>query len=311
MLYNVSSSAFLVEAERNDQKHGHLPRTAFHQQKMQNELLTRNLKLVLAYDGTDYHGSQIQAGVPTIQGVLEEALERILGQKTRIHASGRTDAGVHALGQVVHFKAATTVSAEEIMVRLNDLLPGDIRVLSAKQMPLSFHSRYDAVGKFYRYMILNSRIQGRYKAKSAYVFSAELDLEKMRKAASHLIGTHDFSAFGVNPGREVSNPTRTIKRLDLHREGYYISIEVEADGFLYKMVRSIVGTLINVGRGKTGPEEIPAIIESRDRCRAGPTAPPHGLCLVEVEYPEGQGKQAAAFRRCMRPRDRALKSPTA
>jgi tRNA pseudouridine38-40 synthase len=117
------------------------------------------------------------------------------------------------------------------------------------------------------------------------VFSSELDVEKMRKAASHLIGTHDFSAFGVNPGREVENPVRTIKRLDLHREGHYVYIEVEADGFLYKMVRSIVGTLLNVGRGKTEPEEIPAIMESRDRCRAGATAPAHGLCLVEVKYP--------------------------
>jgi len=221
-----------------------------------------------------------------MQGVLEEGLEEILGTQTRIHASGRTDAGVHALGQVVHFKADTDISPEELKTRLNDLLPEDIRVLSAKEMPLSFHSRYDATGKVYRYTILNSRIQGRYTAKSTYVFSAELHLEKMRQAASYLVGTHDFSAFGVNRGREVNNPVRTIKRLDLRREGHYVFIEVEADGFLYKMVRSIVGTLINVGRGKTQPEEIPAILESRDRCRAGATAPAHGLCLVEVKYPE-------------------------
>lgn len=250
---------------------------------------TRNLKLVLQYDGANYHGSQLQVGVRTIQGVLEEALQRVLGVKTRIHASGRTDAGVHALGQVVHFKTASGIPVSELKLRLNELLPEDIRVLSAKEMSLSFHSRYDAIGKVYRYTILNSRIHGRYKAESAYVFSSELDVEKMRKAASHLIGTHDFSAFGVNPGREVENAVRRIKRLDLKREGHYIFIEVEADGFLYKMVRSIVGTLLDVGRGKTEPEEIPAIIESRDRCRAGATAPAQGLCLVEVNYPENQG----------------------
>lgn len=250
---------------------------------------TRNFKLILRYDGAHYHGSQLQIGVRTIQGVLEDALEKVLGIKTRIHASGRTDAGVHALGQVVHFKTSTDIPATELTPRLNELLPEDIRILSAAEMPLPFHSRYDATGKVYRYTILNARIHGRYKAKSAHVFSGELDLERMRKAACHLIGAHDFSAFGVNPGREIENPVRTIKRLDLQREGHYVFIEVEADGFLYKMVRSIVGTLLNVGRGKTEPEEIPAIIESRDRCRAGVTAPAHGLCLVEVKYSQESG----------------------
>lgn len=243
----------------------------------------------MRYDGANYHGSQLQVGIRTIQGVLEEALEKLLGVRTRIHASGRTDTGVHALGQVVHFKTASGIPVSELKLRLNELLPEDIRVLSAKEMPLSFHSRYDATGKVYRYTILNARIHGRYKAESAHVFSSELDLEKMRKAASHLIGAHDFSAFGVNPGREVENPVRTIRRLDLQREGHYVFIEVEADGFLYKMVRSIVGTLLNVGRGKTEPEEIPAIIESRDRCRAGATAPAHGLCLIEVKYSQDPG----------------------
>jgi len=252
---------------------------------MAQQRLTRNFKLVIEYDGEDYHGWQLQPDVPTIQGVLEEAIERVIGMKTRVHASGRTDAGVHALGQVVHFKAETDILPEQLKARLNETLPEDIRVLSAKEMPLSFHSRYDASGKVYRYAILNCRIAGRYRARSVHVFSPKIDTKRMEEAASYLLGKHDFSSFGVNPGREVENPTRTIKRLELTRQGHYIFIEVEADGFLYKMVRSIVGTLLKAGVGKIEPEEMPAILESRDRCRAGATAPPQGLCLLEVKYP--------------------------
>jgi len=251
---------------------------------MAEEKLPRNFKLVLQYDGTNYHGWQLQRDVPTIQGVLEEAVERVVGRKARVHASGRTDAGVHALGQVVHFKAETDTSPQELKTALNEGLPGDIRVVSAEEVPLSFHSRYDASTKVYAYTILNCRVLGRYRANSAYVFSQELDLEKMREAASYLIGTHDFSSFGVNPGRAVDEPIRTIKRLELRREGHYIFIEVEADGFLYKMVRSIVGTLVKVGVGKIEPEEMLAILHSKDRCRAGATVPAHGLCLLEVKY---------------------------
>jgi tRNA pseudouridine38-40 synthase len=247
--------------------------------------VTKNFKLVIQYDGANYHGWQVQNDVPTIQGVLEGGIERVVGEKVRVHASGRTDAGVHALGQVVHFTVETDIPAQEIMAGLNTLLPNDIRVLSAEEMPLNFHCRYDASSKMYRYSILNHRIRGRYKARSVAVISPKLDLERMRRAADHLLGKHDFSAFGVNPGRTVENPTRTIRRLGLTKQGHYVFIEVEADGFLYKMVRSMVGTLIKVGVGKIEPEEIPAILESRDRCRAGATAPPQGLCLVEVKYP--------------------------
>jgi tRNA pseudouridine38-40 synthase len=245
---------------------------------------TRNFKLILQYDGMDYHGSQLQVGVRTIQGVLEEALEKVLGVKTRIHASGRTDTGVHALGQVVHFFADSDIAPEQLIGRLNDLLPEDIRILSAEEVPATFHSRYGATSKVYRYTILNAKIHGRYCATSAYVFPAKLDLDRMRKAAEYLVGTHDFSAFGVNPGQEVKSPVKTIKRLEVRQQGNYIFIEVEADGFLYKMVRSIVGTLVKVGVGKIEPEQMPAILASRDRCRAGATAPPQGLCLVEVKY---------------------------
>jgi tRNA pseudouridine38-40 synthase len=249
------------------------------------EKAARNFKLVLRYDGANYHGWQLQRGVPTIQGVLEEAIERVVGRQARVHASGRTDAGVHALGQVVHFKAETELPAQKLRTSLNEVLPEDIRVVSAEEVPVSFHSRYDASAKVYRYTILNCRIAGRYKAKSVHVFSPKLDLESMRKAAAYLLGTHDFSSFGVNPGWPVDNATRTIHRLELRRQGHYIFIEVEADGFLYKMVRSIVGTLIKVGAGKIEPGAMVEILESRDRTRAGATAPAHGLCLVEVKYP--------------------------
>ncbi len=253
---------------------------------MSQENLPRNFKLVLRYDGASYHGWQLQRDARTIQGVLEEAIERVLGKKARVHASGRTDTGVHAQGQVVHFKAETEVSPDELKARLNETLPVDIRVLSAEEVPLSFHSRYDAVTKVYRYSILNCRVPGRHSATSVYVFVPGLDVEKMRRAANSLVGTHDFLAFGVNPGRKVDDPTRTIKKIELTQEGHYIFIDVEADGFLYKMVRSIVGTLIKVGVGKIEPEEVRTILESRDRCRAGATVPAHGLCLVEVKYAE-------------------------
>jgi len=255
---------------------------------MTEEKLPKNFKLVLRYDGTEYHGWQLQRNARTIQGVLEEAIERVLGKKARVHASGRTDAGVHALMQVVHFKAETDTSPDELKTRLNETLPGDIRVLSAEEMPLSFHSRYDVVAKVYRYSILNCRIAGRHRAKSVYVFALRLDVEKMRRAAAYLVGTHDFSSFGVNPGRKVDDPTRTIKRIEMTQQGHYVFIDVEADGFLYKMVRSIVGTLTKVGVGKIEPEDVPGILESRNRCRAGATVPPHGLCLVEVKYAGGK-----------------------
>jgi tRNA pseudouridine38-40 synthase len=249
----------------------------------------KNFKLVLRYDGGNYHGWQLQRDVRTIQGVLEESIERVIGERARVHASGRTDAGVHALGQVVHFIAGTGISALELQSRLSQILPQDIRVISAEEMPLTFHSRYDAVSKVYRYSILNCRISGRYRARSVHVFSPKLDLDSMQKAAEYLLGKHDFSSFGVNPRRVVDNSTRTIKRLELTRQGHYIFMEVEADGFLYKMVRSIVGTLLKVGVGKIQPEEIPGILGSQDRCRAGATAPAHGLCLVKVKYKDGGG----------------------
>jgi tRNA pseudouridine38-40 synthase len=252
----------------------------------EKDMSLRNFKLVVRYDGSNYHGWQLQPDVVTVQGVLEAAIEEVTGRKVRIHASGRTDTGVHAFGQVIHFPAETALPTSELPTRLNSVLPADVRVLSAEEKPLSFHCRYDAVSKLYRYSILNCRIVGRYTARSVHVFPWQLDLEAMRRAANHLIGMHDFSSFGVNPGREVENPTRTIKRLDLTKQGHYIFIEVEADGFLYKMVRSIVGTLLHVGVGKRSPDEIPSILESRDRSSAGPTAPPHGLCLVEVKYPD-------------------------
>jgi tRNA pseudouridine38-40 synthase len=246
--------------------------------------MKRNFKLLLRYDGSCYHGWQVQQGVPTIQGVLEEAIERVIEKNARVHASGRTDAGVHALGQVVHFAAETAISPEALQTGLNRTLPHDIRVLSSQEVPLTFHSRYNALSKVYRYSILNSRIHGRYRARSVLVFSPKLDLDRMRRAAAYLVGKHDFSSFGVNPRRLVEKPTRTIERLDVNQHGHYVFIEVEADGFLYKMVRSIVGTLLRVGVGRVAPEVMPDILESQDRCRAGATAPPQALCLVEVKY---------------------------
>ncbi len=240
--------------------------------------------MILEYDGTRYHGWQRQKDPLTIQQVLEECILRITGEDVRVTASGRTDAGVHALGQVANFRTDSDLHTGNLLRGINSLLPKDIVIKELSAAPDSFHARYDVKSKVYLYQIFNSRIRPVLFRLYTWLIYDPLDADKMREAASHLVGTHDFSSFCA-AGCDQENHVRTVIALDLapSRSGI-MRIHVEADGFLRHMVRNIVGTLVEVGRGKRGPDTIPLLLETKDRRRAGMTAPPQGLFLKEVKY---------------------------
>ncbi len=245
----------------------------------------RNIKLICEYDGTRYHGFQRQAdGIPTIQGTLEDRLEKLAGHKVTVIGSGRTDSGVHALGQVTNFKTTSRIPADRFAPALNSVLPPDIRIISGEEVSLEFHSRFSARSKTYKYFILNREAPSAVLRRYAYHIPRTLNMEKMIQASTYIVGRHDFSSF--TGAKAVShNFTRNVTELICSRETQDIlSILIKADGFLYNMVRNITGTLLEVGRGKLEPEDILSILEARDRRLAGPTAPPHGLFLMEVEY---------------------------
>jgi tRNA pseudouridine38-40 synthase len=242
-------------------------------------------KAVVEYDGTAYHGWQLQADLPTIQGALELALERILGEPIRIHGSGRTDAGVHALGQVAHFVAEWGHGAEDLRRACNAVLPPDIAILSLEQSADDFHARHSAHAKTYRYHIRN--VVGRSPLQRLYAWHVPypLDLSLMQAAADALVGSHDFAAFGL-PTDGTSSTVREIlfARWERTPSDGTLAFSICGTGFLRYMVRSIVGTMVRVGSNKMTPEAFSAVLASRDRAAAGPTAPPHGLFLVSVEY---------------------------
>ena len=251
---------------------------------LEERLELRNIKAVIEYDGTNYKGFQIQPNVCTIQMVLEKALERLTKERIKIIAAGRTDTGVHALGQVINFYTASTIPVERFSQAINSCLPGDIRVLTAELAAENFHARYSAEWKIYRYLIRLGTSGGVFWRNYALTISDDLDLEAMREAAHHLVGTHDFQSFCAS-GCEVQSKVRSIKICDLRQIKSGIELEIKADGFLYHMVRNIVGTLLQVGRGQRSPNDMPRILASSDRNQAGPTAPPQGLYLSEVGYP--------------------------
>ena len=244
---------------------------------------TRNIKLVIEYEGTRYCGWQVQPNVPTIQEGLERAVRQITGEAVRIFGAGRTDAGVHASGQVANFHTSCRMPAGRMRHALNAVLPDDIVVLDVSEVPESFHARYSAKSKRYRYSILNRQAPSALHRYFTLHLAQSLDIAAMREAAGHLIGTWDFSSFGCNAGRE-DDPVRTVLDIAADRQGDYLTIEIEAVSFLYKMVRSIVGTLIDVGKGKVEPSDVLRILRDRDRKRAGATAPAQGLTLVHVNY---------------------------
>lgn len=257
----------------------------------------RNLRLDIAYDGTGYFGWQWQPGRPTIQGALEEAIERLTGQRAVVAGAGRTDAGVHAAGQAASFRTECPIPVARVAQALNRILPNDIRVLKAAEADLSFHARRSAVAKLYRYRIFRGTICPPYLARFVCHYPFPLNVEFMMRAARALEGLHDFTSFAASdPGgekaarrrtrqRERSNVRRISRsRVTESRNARLIVYNVRGNGFLYHMVRNITGTLIEIGRGAIDPGKMPEILAARDRSQAGPTAPAAGLMLVKVEY---------------------------
>jgi len=290
----------------------------------------RTIKLTLAYDGTDFHGWQVQPGQPTIQGTLTEVLHKLTGESVTLHAAGRTDSGVHALGQVVHFRTHSALSAIEFQRACNALLPPAVRVVDALEMGPDFHSRWNALAKTYHYCIFRGRVVPPFLYRYVLHYPFPLDLDSMSRAARLFEGEHDFTSFAASSGSEDDDRERTSTRLVFssqllfcvaqplpgfalpqlachpeRSEGTAVSSGSPAMGgfpaildaelliyavrgrsFLRYMVRKIVGTLLDVGRGRLTPDDIPVLFKARDRSCSGPTVPPHGLFLVSVEYSE-------------------------
>ncbi|HEY7158780.1 MAG TPA: tRNA pseudouridine(38-40) synthase TruA [Gemmataceae bacterium] len=246
----------------------------------------RNLKLVLSYDGTDFHGWQTQPGLRTVQETLETALAKLTGERLRVNASGRTDTGVHAVGQVVNFRSETKLTADVLVRAINAHLPEDVAVREAADAPESFDANRDAKRKLYRYVIHDGPVPDLFMRRYCHHTRYRLDTTAMARAASCLRGRHDFHSFETDwPNRASS--VRTITHLAVNRMGDWIWLDVEADGFLYNMVRAIAGTLLNVGRGYWPESRVAAILKAQDRTQAGPTAPAKGLFLMRVLYEEG------------------------
>ena len=245
----------------------------------------RNIKITIEYDGKDFNGWQKQPNKLNIQGEIERVIEEITGEKVDLIASGRTDAGVHALAQVANFKIEKDIPIEKIPYALNSKLKKSIRVKSAEEVDEKFHSRYTCKRKTYRYVINNS-VQGTAIYRNLqYHFPEKLDEEKMNKGIKYLIGEHDFKSFKAS-GTSSKSSVRTIYDAKVTREGGIVTIELSGNGFLYNMVRIISGTLVDVGIGKIKPEDVKDILEARDRLKAGRTLPPTGLYLVDVKYEE-------------------------
>ena len=243
----------------------------------------RNIRLDICYDGTRYRGWQRLPGKDdTIQGKLETTLSRLLGEEIEISGSGRTDAGVHARGQVANFHTESTMPCTEILAGLRRYLPEDIGIYSCKDVSTRFHARLNAKEKTYRYRIWNSELPCVFDRRFVTVLPEELNVEAMRSAAAYLIGEHDFSAFCGNP-RFKKSTVRFIRSLEIERQGAELVIEVTGNGFLHNMVRIIVGTLIEVGRGERSADSVPALFGGK-RADAGFLVPGQGLCLMEVYY---------------------------
>lgn len=240
-------------------------------------------KLTLEYDGTQYHGWQVQPNLPTIQGTLEAVIKRVAQQEVTVIGAGRTDAGVHAMGQVAHFVTTAGLSAEDWLRALNGLLPPDIAVLSVEEVQDSFHARYSAKSKLYRYRLLTRVHRSALGRDKILHYPYPLDLDAMEAAARALVGQHDFTSFQGSP-TDNENPVCTVTTLTVDRFGDEVIVEAEADRFLKQMVRNIVGTLLEVGRGKLQAGDVAGILAVKDRTKAGPTAPAHGLYLVKVDY---------------------------
>ncbi|MGK5595125.1 MAG: tRNA pseudouridine(38-40) synthase TruA [Parachlamydiaceae bacterium] len=253
---------------------------------MPNEPLLANYKLLIAYDGTFYHGWQVQPNGLSIQQLIEEKLSLILRQETKIIGSGRTDAGVHALGQVANFKSVLRFDCRKIMASLNGLLPHAVRILELEEVDQSFHAQYSAKGKIYRYHLHLERVMSPFKYHYCWHIRSTFSISHLKMAIPYLLGEHDFTSFAneAHSGVAAYDPVRNMKRIDVIDEEGGIYLEFEANGFLYKMVRNLVGTLVEIGREKRSPEDIQEILMRKNRSEAGVAAPPQGLFLVKVLY---------------------------
>ena len=248
----------------------------------------RTVRLDLAYEGTQYHGFGLQPNRRTIQEVLEEALARCLGERVRVTAAGRTDAGVHASGQVVSFTTRGRLAPPELQRAVNAHLPDDVQVYGAADAPPELDARRSALRRHYRYLIWSHRLPSLWWRRWTWHLTDRPDLGAMQAAAHLLVGTHDFASFLGHRSQEPAGRTtiRAVERAAWWHDGSLIGFEITANAFLRHMVRGIVGTLIEVGRGKLDPAQFGTILEAGDRRQAGPNAPPHGLILTGVDYPE-------------------------
>ena len=257
---------------------------------------TIKLKLTVAYDGTGYEGWQVQKIGLGVQQKVEEALAKLFPSAPRVHGSSRTDTGVHALGLVAHFEVPREelrMTPAKVLLAINAWLPEDVRILAVARVPNEFHARFDASGKQYRYFAWNHAAMNPLLRNRAWHVKRKLDLTAMRKAAKLFVGRHDFRSFRANPTYDTDSTTRTLTRCDLRRSGSLLTVIIEGDGFLYKMCRGIVGTLVQIGEGKLGPEDVKTILARRDRRVAGMTAPACGLVLWKVFYPrKSKGRTA-------------------
>ena len=245
----------------------------------------KRIKLTIAYDGTNYCGWQVQPNGITVEEVVNKALSKLTGDAIAVIGASRTDSGVHALGNVAVFDSATSIPPERIAMALNQRLPDDIVVVQSEEVAPDFHPRYCDCEKTYEYHIINTRTPIPTKRLTNYFVSYDLDVSKMQQAADYLVGEHDFVSF-CNVRTQVEDTVRTVTELEVLRQGEEITIRISGNGFLYNMVRIIVGTLIRVGRGFYTPENVKEILEAKDRKAAGVTAPAHGLMLVEIRYLE-------------------------
>ena len=242
-----------------------------------------NIKLTIQYDGSNYSGWQKQKNANSIQEQIEKAIYLVTGEKVNLIGSGRTDRGVHALGQVANFTTLSSIPADRFKFALNSKLPGDISIIESQAVDYEFHSRYHAKGKRYRYLIFNKPIRNPLYRNYAYHVPYPLDFREMERAAKFFIGTHDFASFMAS-GSSVKDTVRTIYDISLDKKDDLIILSVEGDGFLYNMIRIMVGTLIDIANNKLKSQDIPAIINAKNRRAAGHTAPPQGLYLEKVYY---------------------------
>lgn len=252
----------------------------------------RHFKLTIAYDGTDFHGWQIQSEKSTLQGEIVSVLRRVTQEHIQLHGAGRTDAGVHALGQVASFKTLSALSAPEFQRALNALLPPTIRIMCAEEVGPDFHARWSATGKIYRYRLYRGKVVPPTLWRYVLHYPFPLDEDAMRIAASRFVGPHDFAAFAASTGSEDDDRERSTVReiyaseLARSEDGEELVFTVKGRSFLRYMVRKMVGTLLEVGRGRMVPDDIPRLYQIKDRSKSGPTVPPQGLCMVEVLHNE-------------------------